>query len=278
MPKQLVVFTLALFFAFAAKGQFTNKGVDPEKENILRARTKQVTQFIRRFNSEEGPNGQKYSKDDPDYRNPGQRMKYMPYLFDETTGNYTNALKKEFLKDAVKDETPVFLDFHDDEWFAEVNASFTYKGEQQDILLFLDLEKERKGYKWVLKNVYFKPMAKKFRSDTSANDNFLHPLSHEVDFMNLKDVFSHPEEIQHYADKDYEPDYLTLFFYELKNANLQFRHVKQVKFHFLQVKDWYFELSYVERQGRNAGWLITNLIQVPEDEKAGLEKLIQVRH
>ena len=274
------ILTGFLFF-FLLQGMLayaqTTGSIDPVKEDILKARTKQVTQFIRRFNGEEGPEGNPYDRNDSRYHNPRQRMKFMPYLFDKQTSNYPVELRKKFQQDVVLDETPQFLDFREDGWFAEVNASFSYKGEKTDALLFLELEKEAKGYKWVLANVYFSPFHRKFANDTSARGIFLHPMSHEVDFMNLKEVFAKPEAIEHYAAAGYQPDFLTLFFYELKKENLHFRHVKQVKFHFLQAKGWYFELSYIERKGRNAGWLITNLLEVSEKQKKDLKALIQLK-
>lgn len=275
--KFLYILAFACLLPLSVPAQLTGGKIDPQKEAALKARTKQVSQFIRRFNSEESPEGQRYASDDPKYRNQAQRMKYMPYLFDQTSENYTNALKKKFLRDVVKGQSPQFLSFHGDNWFAEVNAAFTYKGSQEDAILFMELEPQGKGYQWAFANVYFTPHVRMFSSDTSSMEHFLHPLSHEVDFMNLKKAFKQTGKIEHYAKSGYKPDYLSLFFYELKQDNLKFSYVKQVKFHFMQLDGWYFEVSHVERRGKNAGWLITNLIEVPDNQKDNLTEIIQLK-
>jgi hypothetical protein len=69
-------------------------------------------------------------------------------------------------------------------------------------------------------------------------------------------------------EKEFKPDYLTLFLYEIKKGNLQFVSVKDLKFHIFQVPQWYFEVSYFSRKGNNTGWLISNIVKYkPEDEK-----------
>ena len=105
--------------------------------------------------------------------------------------------------------------------------------------------------------------------------HFLHPMSHELDFMNIYKAFQNPEVIEYYASKEFQPDYLTLFFYEIKQGKLVFQHVDSVKFHVFQIKDWYFEVSWFNRSGMNSGWLMSNVIYMPEKEKTNLIKFYQ---
>ena len=100
-------------------------------------------------------------------------------------------------------------------------------------------------------------------------------MSHELDFMNIYKIFKEPEIIEYYASKTFEPDYLTLFFYEVKKGNLVFQNVDAVKFHVFQIKDWYFEVSWFNRSGSNSGWLISNLIYLPEKDKTELIKFYE---
>ncbi|MDD5696022.1 MAG: hypothetical protein PHD61_12055, partial [Bacteroidales bacterium] len=51
-------------------------------EAILMAQTKQVNQFLRRFNCEENPDGQRFYPGDPLYMDPILRSKYLSILFD----------------------------------------------------------------------------------------------------------------------------------------------------------------------------------------------------
>jgi hypothetical protein len=84
------------------------------------------------------------------------------------------------------------------------------------VVLFLELEKENLGIKWVINNVYFYPFTEIFYADSSAMKKFLHPMSHELDFMNLIKVFQEPETVEYYFDENFRPDFKTLFLYEVK--------------------------------------------------------------
>ena len=92
-------------------------------------------------------------------------------------------------------------------------------------------------------------------------------MSHELDFMNLRKIFNNNKNVEFYAGQNYIPDHLTLFLYEIKLGNLTFESVENVKFHFFQVNDWYFEVSEFNRKSYNSGWLISNIFKVPEEEK-----------
>jgi hypothetical protein len=144
-------------------------------------------------------------------------------------------------------------------------------------MLFLAVEEEGLGSKWVITNVYCSEFNKLFPTGEMAEKekHFLHPMRHELDFMNIYKAFQDPEIIEYYASKDFQPDYLTLFFYEIKQGKLVFQHVDGVKFHVLQIKDWYFEVSWFNRSGLNSGWLMSNVIYMPEKEKSNVIKFYQ---
>lgn len=90
--------------------------------------------------------------------------------------------------------------------------------------------------------------------------------------MNLHKALDDPRHIEYYASKEYSPDYLSLFFYQMKKRKLKFKEINSVKFHFLQIKNWYFELSYFNRNNKNSGWLISNLIYIEDEQKQELIK------
>jgi len=212
-------------------------------EEILNAQTKQVNQFFRRFNCEESTEGKRFYPGDSLYRNPDLREKYLNILFDEDNYQLKDELKSLFINQVMADNDPLFLDFHGGNWFAEVSAKFRYKGEEMPVILFMKLQEEEIGSKWVLTNVYFTPFADLFFNQTPHELKFLHPLSHELDFMNLIHVFKDPDFVEQYTSNEYQPDFLTLFIYEVKKNNLEFMNVQQVKFHFFQLDGWYMELA-----------------------------------
>lgn len=243
-------------------------------ESILHAQTKQVNQFFRRFNAEESTSGDRYFPGDKDYRNPDLRKRYLGILFDNQNASITDPLKHAFIEDVMRPAQPHFLDFHGGQWFTEVLTEFTYNGKKTPVTIYLKLEEENQGYKWVITNVYLSSFHEMFHNSGKDDQRFLHPMSHELDFMNLVRVFKDKAYVEQYTASDYHPDYLTLFLYEFKKGNLVFNTVKDVKFHFFQVPGWYFELSEFNRPGTNAGWLISGLMKINENDKELLLKYL----
>ena len=259
---------IVVLLSFSAGAQI----IDPmeEEESKLYAATKQVNQFFRRFNGEESIKGKRFHKGDRLFRSENLRKKYLKILFDEENNSLEADLKKDFIKYVSNEDNPQFVDFHAGDWYAEVSTDFYYNAELNNVVFFLKLEQENLGYKWVIDKVYFHPYDEMFISDTSYQKKVLHPMSHELEFMNLKRVFSVIDSVQQYTAKDYRPDYLSLFLYEVNNGSLTYDKVKGLKFHFFQIDNWYFELSYFNRPGYNTGWLISSLVKYKTRERAML--------
>ena len=140
--------------------------------------------------------------------------------------------------------------------------------------LFLRLQEEQVGSKWVIFKAYFSPLAVYYAIDTADKNKFIHPMSHELDFMNLKKIFEDKDIAAAYTNRDFTPDYLSLILYEIKKGNLSFSAVNKVKFHFFQLNNWYFELTEFNRSGANTGWLISDLVKVNAQQKDQLRKFI----
>ena len=241
-----------------------------EDESKLYAESKQVNQFFRRFNGEEDEKGNRYYPRDKQYRSTKLRIKYLGVLFDDSNTGITSAEKTEFAKYVISKGESAILDFHGPEWFSEVQAVFTMNGKDQPVTLFMELEKNHLGYKWVIRKVYADMFTKYFDRDTAKIGRFLHPLSHELDFMNLRKAFMNSDSISQFTVKQYVPDHLSVFLYEMKKGNLKFKSVSDVKFHFFQIDGWYFELSDFNRPGYNTGWLISNLLKLNNNTEKDL--------
>ena len=265
---------LFLIFSFGTTPMMAQSigNVQMDEANLY-AMTKQMGQFIRRFNYEEDQFGNQINPKDPSYRNTEKRRQSLAILFDQQTYGSQPDLQRYFIEDVTSNDS-TFMTFLGGRWYSEVSASFKYKGKNVSIIMILGVEKEGLGSKWVLNNIYFSEFNKLFPTGEIAEreKHFLHPMSHELDFMNIYKIFKEPEVIEYYASKNFEPDYLTLFFYEIKKGNLVFQEVESVKFHVFQIKDWYFEVSWFNRMGSNSGWLISNLIYISEKEKKDLIK------
>ncbi|MEQ8478328.1 hypothetical protein [Fulvivirga sp.] len=267
----LAITTGLLLTSFHSQAQLVSESDDESK---LYAETKQLNQFFRRFNGEEDEKGNRYYEKDKEYRSVNLRKKYLPVLFDKENASLSRDLKVEFADQVLDKKDPAFLNFHDANWFAEVNTVFMLKGKAQPFTLYLQLEKQNDGSKWVIYNVYSPYLAKYFERDTSQTTNFLHPMSHELDFMNLHKAFGHTEEVAAYTNKDYRSDLISIFIYEIKNGNLKFQTVTSLNFHLFQLDGWYLELSEFNRPGYNRGWLISDLVKVNNEEKGLLKSHI----
>jgi hypothetical protein len=237
------------------------------EETELYAETKQVNQFFRRFNAEENRDGERFYEGHPLYRDPEFRRAWLDLLFDaegvRPGGPIDPADREAFIETLTAPGAPVFLDFHGGNWFAEVDCRFGYGGEDRPLTLFLRLEPDRLGHKWVIDQVRFRPYTDRFPPPREATSEFLHPLSHELDFMNLAKVFRATRDLAGYVPKDWTPDPLTLFLLDIAEGKLQFRTVTGQRFHFLQVDGWYFRLEDRQRPGYNTGWLIAELQRLP---------------
>jgi hypothetical protein len=265
----------ALFVIFifpAVHGQIVT---EMEDESKLYAESKQVNQFFRRFNGEEDEKGNRYYPGDKQFRSEKLRRQYLRMLFDESNTGINTALKSDFVKDVLNESEKSILDLHDHNWFAEVRTTFTLNGKREPVILFMVLEKHRLGTRWVIQKVHADMFESYFERDTSKVGRFLHPMSHELDFMNLHKAFVNKDSISQFAVKTFTPDHLTLFLYEVNKGNLKFQSVDEVKFHFFQVDGWYFGISEFNRPGYNTGWLISNLVKLNNpSEKDLLRKFL----
>jgi len=272
---QKLLYGLLLFVITAPVAAQTGSfGNFNEDETVLYAMNKQVGQFVRRFNMEEDPYGKRLVPKDKNYHNSKLRKQMLPNLFDTYNPRTSGKLQQYFIDDVTDKNNPVFLNFLDKNWYAEVSATFIANDAEVNIILFLTLEEENLGSKWVISNVYYSYFPHLFPPTTDSVHQlyFLHPQSHELDFMNLHRALDDPAHIELYASNYYTPDYLTLFFYQMKTGQLKFKEINSVKFHFFQIKNWYFELSYFNRSDTNSGWLISNLKFVNDTEKKELIK------
>lgn len=270
MQKIIPLLFIFLVSSFQLKAQ--NYNTDDVTE--LYASTKQVNQFIRRFNGEEDLRGKRLYPKDKKYRTLKLRKKYLKGLFDNQNYSITTSLKNEFIADVTNPKHPKYYDFYGKKWFAEVNAKFLHQGKEENVILYLRLEKETGGYKWSMINAYYHGFDKLFYQKPSPEYKFIHPMSHELGFMNLHKAFRYYKQMEYYTEKSFSPDYLTLFLYELKKGEFIFQTVTDVKFHVFQINNWYFEMQNFNRKGENSGWLISNLVKIPEKEKNSLIKLI----
>ncbi|HTH57781.1 MAG TPA: hypothetical protein VL728_17160 [Cyclobacteriaceae bacterium] len=248
---------------------------DTEDESRLYAQSKQLNQFFRRFNGEEDEKGNRYYDSDKRFRSIKLRKKYLSVLFDEENKGISPALKKEFAENILDQASESILDFHGGNWFADVLTVFQSNGKDVRVTLYMILEKDHLGYKWVIRQAHIDTYDNFFVRDTAKIGRFLHPMSHELDFMNLRKAFVNSDSLSQFTTKSFKADHLSVMLYDLKKGNLKFKSVENVKFHFFQINGWYFEVANFNRSGYNTGWLISNLVKLKnESEKMLLQRYL----
>src|SRR5690606_4794894 len=125
---------------------------DMDDESKLYAETKQVNQFFRRFNGEENEKGDRYYPKDKQYRSTKLRKQCLGILFDAGNTGINPDLKVQFAKGVLDGD--IRLNFHGGNWFSEVHTIFTMNGKDQPVTLFMELEKDHLGSKWVISKVH----------------------------------------------------------------------------------------------------------------------------
>src|SRR5260221_4680000 len=264
--KILLVFSLFLL-THSSLAQLVN---DMDNESKLYAESKQIKQFFIRCHGEEDEKGKWCYTGDKLLRTAKLRKKYLGILLDKSNSGIASVLKTQFVKEVLDKPESTILDFHGAGWFSEVHTTFIVDGKAQPVILFMELEKDHLGTKWVINKVHADIFEPYFLRDTTKIGRFLHPMSHELDFMNLTKALANSDSVSQFTVKRFVPDHLSLFLYEIKKGNMRFQSVNEVKFHFFQINGWYFELSEFNRPGYNTGWLMSGLVKLNNDTEKDL--------
>lgn len=248
---------LALGSVLLAVSSFAQDlGTDFAKERELLLSNKQMNQFFRRFNGEEKPSGDRLYPDHKDYRSPKLRQLFLPMLFDQQS-NILAPIRKSFIE-RVQD-APYYLSLHGGLFYAEVLTAFEIDGLQEKVTLILSLQEENIGSKWVISAAFAPVFQQHFASDTNKLLPFMHPLSHELEFMTLRRAFEDPGKMRPYVENEFIPNQLSILLWEIKRKKARFQTILGVKFHCFQIPGYYFRIAQLVRPGENSGWLISKL-------------------
>jgi hypothetical protein len=223
--------------------------VNPENPNerIFLVRTKQFNEFIDRFNYKTNFNGDPV---DSVFMSKIPRDKMINSLFDlkdpridpsgkSYTRNYIDE-KAEFVNEVVHKNLLVYK--YSGNIIAEAKSRIVYKGIPNTIRIFLSQEIVGNDMvKWVIINV--KGDLFNFLQSDTAFIRFIPPSSNETDFINMKRALEDVDYLQYYASKDYDPDYLTVFYYMLNSGLVKFEYVEEVIYHIIDLPGWCFKIK-----------------------------------
>jgi len=232
-------------------------------EEIFIARIKQFNEFVARFNYKSDFKGNPV---DSLFRVKMPREKMIPLLFDmkdlrNQSADLKNSndfikTKTDFIREVINNG--LLINKYSPGIIAEARSRVLFNGEPRIVRVFLNQEiVENDMVKWTILTVkgdifYI------FKTDTSMV-RFIPPSSNETDFINLKRALDDTEHLQNYASSNFEPDYLTLFFYCIKSGLIRYEYVEEVVYHIIDIPGWHLKVKEFNRNELNSGWLITDV-------------------
>jgi hypothetical protein len=255
-----LVFILILSLSFSSSA---NSQVYSMHEENFAYEVKQIDEFFERFNNE-GTLIKDYIFNNYD-RLELSREDLLKSLFNLKSKHLQKEMVVCFINRINDPESPVTLNFYDDDWYARLKCSVVYEKEVRDLFLLLRIQQEENGgSKWVVHQVYAD-----FLNIPDGNDRkaFLNPMSHATDFMGLNKAFEDPQNLKAYLSSGFQDDQLSKFAIEMQNNKIAFKQVEDISYHFLQVDGWIFSVENFQRPEKNAGWLISRLMQADAAEK-----------
>lgn len=237
-----------------------------EEQNYL-LEVKQVDEFIERFNFDRNTPVIRYLNE----HFPGQmlsRKELVLSLFNYGRHHWDTTMVRAFVNRVTETKDPVYLDFYDDDWYAELKCDVMYRNVPRKATLIMQIQRDDQGgASWVVRAVKANFLDE--LPDAGSEDQVaLNPMSHGTDFMGLRRVLSDPDNLRDIVFSGFVPESMSLFMHELRNGNLVFRQVNDISYHFLQVPGWTFCLRRHLRPTHNSGWLIDELQRASEPEKA----------
>lgn len=245
----------------------------PYQENFA-WQVKQIDEFMDRFNNADYTPIRRYLKEEYNL-NEVSRLDLVRSLFNLEKDDWDQEEVVRFLSQINDSVPPPYLDFYDQDWFAELDCQGEYKNRPVDFTLILSLQVDdsTKASRWIINSVQgdFLP------TDTSTlafgvdsvydASKTLNPASFGTDFMALVDALKDTANLEGYVVPQNINRSLIAFMNLLYQRDLIFEQVDHITYHFLQISDWIFQVQDFHRQTTNSGWLINSLIAVTEEEK-----------
>ena len=225
-------------------------------EYLLKARVKQVEEFMARFNNEENWEGKKMNKEtDSTYH-----AQYLRTLFDHNRFRKKNgkltSLAEQFIHDVVQNHWKIH--YSDTTWNAIVKCNVTIGGKHAMMELYLRTEQlAEHEYVWVISHVDYTLQ----KTDSTASRPFISPIEHEIGFTGLLSLPTDGKvDVNRLFPKTMRPDNLAVLAFLIKNGMIKITDIKDVRFSFFNVPGYAFTINRIENKGSyNTGWLITSL-------------------
>ena len=261
--KYKLIFHLAVVLLCISNSANAQAVVNSElTKELFKSRVKLVESFMRRFNCEEIHHNIDTTKSN--YKSENIMSIFDGLMFGVKNENdSTYKLAQSFVNDVLQSNTK--LNYADTAWFAIAPCHGKLKGKHVDFVLILNVEKyDNDAYKWVIAKAYGDIF--KLTPSYTSKDILITPLNHEVNFMKLNNITTTKDDwILNYSQKQYELDETSVFYTYVYTGMLDIEYVQGLQFQFFQVPGWTFTIQDIDRQTKNAGWLITSFSRISYD-------------
>ncbi len=265
--KKRIALIFFLLFQFLKPSSSPGQAINRVTDEKYFFEVKQIEDFIDRFNfSPQSSFINYYTKKYPNAKL--NRMDLIKTLF------YREGIKKKsldtlkrFLALVANPKQPSYLSFYEKNWYANLDCTFLLKGKPVDVKLVLEIQvddERTKACRWVICGMKSERLTFPESFDSTK---FISPSSHGTDFLALDKILADKKNIVSYFYSNFKPSNLTLLMDALQNESLKFIQVNSVSYYFFQIKDWLIEVNYKYNKSNYSGWLISRLVEVPEQEK-----------
>jgi hypothetical protein len=246
---------------------------DGAKEKHFTAEVKEIDEFFERFNDDPNSYIRTVYKHHHVKFNISRR-RLIRSLFNYETKSWNSSTINKFVSEVTNKQKPVYINFYQNNWYAELTCKFIYNGAPIVIPVIMQIEMApNKGSKWMIVAVGSSNLKSKIivteMAQSKIKTKCLSPTSHGTNFVSLKRAFSDKENLSSYFETtNIKRSHMLEFYNAVLNHDIKFLHVIKVKYHFLLADNWVFTVENFPRETINSGWLINRLQWVSSD---GLE-------
>jgi len=172
--------------------------------------------------------------------------------------------EKQFVEDFAARVLPDarYIDFTDTTWYAVAKCAILTKSkDKSEKEITIVLKTEEYGpflYKWVIAEAFGDILT--LMPDKRNMGLRISPTDNEVNFMSLSHISRNEyKNVLNYASHNYTPDSLTVFYTLLYNGLIEIKHVSELSYVFNDIAGYRLKVNYYSGDGKNAGWLISEI-------------------
>ena len=255
----------------------------PAAQNMV-LRIKQFDEFLGRFNYKQDIYGNPISSS---FKEKIGRKEYLYSLFNLEDPRFITGVTaynpeyiektNRFITEVTNPENPRFINPDSELIFAEAKSTFELNGLNTNIDLILKKEFNDHSEKWVIagiRNDFAGLSTIPFKDSVIS---IIPPNSNETNFMALYRAFEDTKNLSGYFYTGFENDNLSILSYYSQKNDLKFIGVQEITYYVLDIPGWVLVVKEFNRDSKNSGWLISDVIQIDNDIKKYQREYLKIK-